>query len=621
MDMIHAVHTLVACILLGTIATTAVAEQRPRLFVTPERVATIRQQMAVEDSTHQLAVADLKARIADDDLEAAYGHNATYRIGYKAVEAALLSAIVQDPAEQRRYAGIAYESMMAWSGGSATLGRSMETRCMALTYDWAYPAMTDAQRRSMRQRLEANVQQLAGLGHTNLGADRSSNFVGVIRGAELLGRLALGADVHDQRVQQLVGELRRYIAHFSDLGVSHEGDGYTEYPGGFFVPAILATRQLGDSTLWDQASRHAFWKTTMYTRSFAPLGTLDGRSLTMAGAEGWASLLLALCPDDQLPYYVYFYDRHIGRLVEGPREGWDRFDGDRHGTVWAVLFYPAHVEAKDPTGVFPPAIGDNHGHFFFRNRWQNSNDIKASITGQTHMSQRGWNWPAQLTIRVMGQGARWIGGNDGRGNDGVPYTTLLVDGRYHEAWNRGGRMGRVATFEPCDNGGYVVVRGGELYERLGLSTAERHMLVEFLPDNRAIVATLDRARSDQQRELTWQAAIGLAGNPQLARRADGGRESFVLTGGNQGFLRGWVLTSGAPGVDTGAAGEAPTERSGPLRISTRADSAEFFVVMLVGEGDVAAARIRGSGLQSQVHVAGRTLWVDAETKRIVVSRD
>jgi len=577
-------------------------EQHPRLFLTAQRVAMVRKQIAAAGSHHQLAFADLKARVDTGDYGGGYGP------GYKAVEAAFLSAIAEDKAEKAKYAETAYRTLAAWTRtGSATLGKSMESRCLALAYDWAYPAWTDVQRQAMRKRADAVLAHMAGISHSNLGGDRTSNFVGVIRGAELLLLLASGADVKGQRAQFLIGELKQYLDNaFGDIGACQEGPGYTEYPGPFAFGAALAAREVGDATLYDAAAKHAFWKLLMYTRTG---GRGSNRSLMWGvggGAdytEGWSSMQFAWCPADQLGHYLWWYDRCVGRLT--PRTMAHRFDSDRHGTVWALLYYPPDAAAKDPTGVFAPAVADSRGYVFFRNRWQDPNDILAEVIAQVHKDQKGWNQPEQLAINLMGYDSRFIGGPV-KATTPASYSSLLVDGKYtyRDATEP---MGKLVAFEAAKTGGYAVVRGGQMYTKLGAKEAVRHMLVDFGPpaDNTAVVCTLDRVKGDGEHTWTWQANVGTGAR----YGTESGRKFFLLTGSNGGFVKGWVLCPAGAEMSTAAR---------PLQISTKATDADIWVVMLVGRGTPPAAKISGDGLGAALTAAGRTVRFDAASGRMRV---
>jgi hypothetical protein len=610
----------------STLCLGVLAEEHPRMFLTPARLTVIRQQAAIKDSHHHMALAQLKASL--DKPEAAAEDDGKYGDGYKAVENAFLSAVVEDPAEKKKYADAAYKRITGWTQtGSKTLGKSMEARCIALAYDWAYAVWTNEQREKVRGRVAGAAAALEKVTHSNLGQDRSSNFVGVIRGAELLAHLALGTETKNERVQFLAGELKMHMKNaWGDIGVTQEGGNYTEYPGGFTVPAVLAMKELGDTTLFDEAMKHAHWKLMMYSRSFQPVYNHSiawGVGHGSNNCEGWASLLFAMCPADQLPYYLWFYDRHMGRLAVGQPQ--HLFDSDRHGTVWALLMYPSEVTAKDPTGVFPTAVADTpRGYVFYRNRWKDADDVIGGIFAQQHKDQRGWSQPEQLAMGLLGFGSRFMGGC--AKDSPVQYSsTLLVDGKY-DFKDATERMGKLVTFEPSKSGVYVVVQGGQMFEKMGAKEAIRHLLVEFLPDGSAVIATLDRLKGDKERTFTWQINVGhptpldwvpkwapgappvdAADNIKISEATEAGRPSFFLQG-RGGFAKGWVVTPAT----------ATLKAADPLQVNAKATETDLLVVMFLAKGTAPAATIAGQGLGSTVTVAGKTVSFDAGSGRLVL---
>jgi uncharacterized protein (DUF1330 family) len=598
---------IVAILLCGTVLASLTAalaaEQHPRLFLTPERVAAVRKNIAVDESYHAMVFTTMKARVDNPDMAAAYGEAGGYFTGYKAVEAAFLSAVAVDAAEKTRYAEVAFKAMTAWKGGSATLGASMEARCLALTYDWAYPAWTDAQRATVRKRVDGLLGALKTLTHGNLGGDRSSNFVGVIRGAELMLVLASGADVTSDRAKFLIGELKRYLDSFGDLGASQEGPGYTEYPAPFTFAAAYMAREMGDATLVDAAAKHAFWKGILYARSCGSEASLMwGVGGGGDYSEGWSSQLFHLCPPDQAPYYLWWYDRHQGYLSPATRP--HRFDSDRHGSVWALLYYPTDVKAKDPTGIYPMAVADSRGYLFFRNRWRDADDIQASLTAQVKLDEKGWNQPEQLALNLLAYGTRFIGG-PAKVNTTNAYSSLLVDGKY-DYKNATERMGKVIAFAPSKTGGYAIAQGGQMFEVRGVKEATRHLLVEFqAPASQAIVATLDHIVGAGEHTYTWQANVGSPeGDDGITVTAgvEAGRPTFLMKGATAGFVKGWVL----------GPADAKVTAGDPLQISVTATNADLLVVMFVGQGEPPVATVKGDALT----VAGRTVCIDAATGRI-----
>ena len=571
-----------------------------RVFLTPARLAVIRTQVKVKGSHHQQALHILKTNVDNPDFAAAYG-GAGYASGYKSVETALLSAVSESEADRKKYGDLAYKTMLHWtSTGSATLGKSMQAYCLSLTYNWAYPAWTTDQRVAMRELVDSVLRSLGQIKHSNLGADRTSNFVGVIRGAELLLWLCSGEDVKSERCRFLIGELKQYFDNaFGDLGVCQEGPGYTEYPFPFAFAAAVAAEECGDATLMDAVRKHDFCRLLCYTRMggsrcclFSPWGV----SGSLGSGSGMASQLLHLCSPEDLPHYVWWYDRTMGRLT--PRSMVERFDGHRHGKVWALVFYPApdRVIGKDPMDTFPPAVADSRGYFFFRNHWRESGGIMASLIAQVHKDQKGWNQPEQLAISLQAHDQPFIVGPD-KDNKPSSYSALLVDGKYTYK-DATSEMGKVLAFEPGRNGGYAIAQGGEMYEKLGVREAKRHMRVEFLPKDTALISTLDEIRSAGEHTYTWQANLGAGIKVESGTESD--RPFFLMKGAN-GHVKGWVLHPADASIKTGD----------PLQISTKSKDAKIWVVMHAAPGKKPAkATVAGEGMQSVLKIGGKTVRFD-----------
>jgi hypothetical protein len=365
----------------------------------------------------------------------------------------------------------------------------------------------------------------------------------------------------------------------------------------------------------------------MYAYTFMPVthrGIQYGVSSGSGLKQGFQSLVLNVCPEEQLPYYLWSYDRSAGRLAPLDMAN-ARFDGHRAGTVWAMLFYPADVTAKDPTGFFPKAAEDSHGFYFFRNRWQDENDIQASIMADTFHPDRGWDQPEQLAINLLGYHTRFIGGPR-KNRDQRFYSSLLVDGKYNIK-SAEAQTGKSVSFESSTTGGYAIVDGGALYDSLGVSKAKRHMLVAFSEpeQNEATITTLDEIKSSAKHTYTWQANIGSADeqkwmadlnppvpvipaddNVEVTAGTEGGRPMFLLEGRNNGFVKGWVLEPADAKITAGD----------PLQIETDGTDAKIWVVMFVGSGKPPVARVSGSGMRSVLKIGDRTTSFDSP--RLVV---
>jgi len=656
--------------------------RHPRLLVTPERLALIRRQIRVPGSHFQLAHAAMVERARGDPQTVWRGDaRAGYWPVYASRELAFLSLVAEDGGEKRRYAAAAAKCLptldyVRWFGfKSRSLGHAMATFGVALTYDWAYNAWTDAEREKAEVLLEYFLKHWETYRRVSEDRVTGYNFYGVLYGAETMLLLATGSERTSKRYPVCVDVLARHLADIGgELGAHNEGIGYSEYPMGFALPAAIALAQHGQDRPLTAARSHAFWTLNMvvqtfmssYERKFVQYGVAH-----RSGAnEGFASLVLALCPAERMPYYLWFYDRHMGRLATA--EAADRFDRHRGNTPFALLFYPADVAPKDPTGVLPKAVADRDGYIFFRNRWRDANDVQVALLASVRRSG-GWSQNEHLNLRLMAFDTHFFGG-PGKERGVENYTTLLIDGENApgpKAGQAGFQPGQIAAFEPDADGGYAIVDGGGHYRAMGVTRAARHLLVHFASPEAgsAVLATMDDITSDAEHTYTWQANLGPEGHvkppPELPPRPptgpkvpsldagggasadqiaelfaggaagkgrekpetkpvwpppnpyddgirstsarEAGRPCFLLTGRNRGFVKGWVLHPPDATVTVGD----------PLRIEAKAASTKIWIVMFAGMGDPPVAAISGQGTGSRIKIGGTAVRWDATKGRIL----
>jgi hypothetical protein len=383
-----------------------------------------------------------------------------------------------------------------------------------------------------------------------------------------------------------------------------------------------------------------------------------------------ASLVLKTVPAEQMPYYLWWYNRCEG--IHRPVEGVLKFDSHRGLMPYALLCYPIGVQEKDPTGVFPTSYySELRGFAFFRNRWKDADDIQVSISADAYTGGIGWDTCGTMGLNLVAFNTRFFGQPD-KGGSVAAYSTLLVDGK-----NTAGKaaLGKADTHEPAKDGGYTIVDGGTVYTGLGCESAKRHLLVKFAADkSEAVLSTLDRIQSATQHTYTWQGNLGDQNNNDGIVATSGqevGRPMFLLKGHNNGFVKGWVVHPAdakvsivetrvvrkkadpqpkevpekqgakieAPSLDEaggansggGIALEAPTPKKtavvapkpeeveivrDPLQLTVKGDNADIWVVMFVGQGVPPEATVAGNGLDSVLNVAGRKVRFDGTTNRI-----
>jgi hypothetical protein len=583
------------------------------LYLNADRLAAIQNARQKSGSHHAEAFAAMKWRVDQGDLTV-YGDNVNrYNRSYLAQEAAFLSLLTIDTSEKAEYAQLAYATIRdiyedpdqeRHPHEDYGLSRAMMGLGLAMPYTWVRHHWSEEQREYVRAKMIQALDAWLTYDHANFWDEKGSNWVAVCRGGELV--LLLAAEVKNHRRDRydfLVEQLLTHMQNgYGDLGVTQEGLGYLEYGGAFLLKAVYAAASKGDSSLFRQAEQHAWWKQTMYTHNFQP----HDRKFLMTGVagsggydEGWASLLLNLTPSQDLPYFLWWYDRHLGQLASGGPQ--QKFDSQRAGTIWSLLYYPMDVSSKDPTGVYPAGVADDHGYYFFRNRWQDANDIQVSVMADEHHHGHAWDQPEVFALNLMGYNTRFVGGPGKERADSL-YSTLLVDGAYNIE-NSVRMPGETVEFQTGDTSASVMVDGGELYENLGVSYARRHVSVKFLPGNEAIIVVMDSLRSEKEHLYTWQLNIGDeedADSIQMDIENTGGTPQFILRGNNGGKVRGWIISP--ENVDISRSAD-------PLRVETRGSAARIAVILHISERGDVQLESSGTGSQRRYRIGSETVFI------------
>jgi hypothetical protein len=504
-------------------------------MATPEVIAQVKKLAAVKGSHHEQAIAAIRERVkkplgaAEDEGTPATQTPDAKAQSRRAAELAFLSLFAGDQAECARLAG--ESALLLEQALKAPKGSNLSLAALSVAageaYDWAYPALPDDKRAALRAGLVKVLDTWPRVARYWKGSNKQA----VERGAEILLILALDEEKNRAaRYAKLKEELIKnyFEVEYSNLGVSQEGLAYTEYPSQMYWPAVHSARSCGDEELFRAACKHASWKLGMYTHNFMP----HSRKFVQFGVdwssnfdEGWASGLLPTAPAGQMPYVLWWYDRHMGRSAPG--ELVERFDKDHGGTFLSALLYPGGVEPKDPTGVFPPMIQDDQGRFFFRNRWQDANDIQVTFAADAHDIPCGWDAPIGFAFNLMGYDTRFFGGPC-KGAGPGDYSKLMIDAKA----GHGKKTGKVIAAEAFKDGGYILADGGDQYAELGCTSARRHFLVKFLPNNSALIATLDQITCDKSHTIAWQGNIG-AGHEEPSSHGvtvDAATQGFLLKG-------------------------------------------------------------------------------------------
>ena len=599
-------------------------ELHPRLFVTQKRIEQIQAAIQVPDSHHQQAFDALKTRVDQADwriydFPPDSGRWNYYR-SYLAREAALLYLITNES----KYAQLVYNTVYSiyndpdpdnrLPDNNYGLSRAMIARNMAIAYDWAYNGLTIEQRNYLKSKINLALDEWENYRHANLeNPQMASNWVAVCRGGELVMMLAVYEEENrSDRYIKLKEWLKTHIENaYGELGLSQEGIAYDGYAGTFLIPAIYALRSVGDTELDPYFNDKDFWKLIMYAGAFM-IDKMGERSFLPSGVsstgiidEGWSSLLLASPPFHGASFYRYFYDYHMGINALGTPS--EKFDERRGATIWSLIYYPENTPSFDPSRIFPRAISDRkRGAYFFRNRWQDENDIQVSIMADIDQHRNAWDQSEAFQISLLAYNTRYIIGPAKERSPDV-FSALLVNG---EAYTTSRTIGASDFFRSYEDGGYVIVDGGEKYNTLGVNNAKRHLFVKFNNvNNTALISTLDKIKDQETNTYTWQINLGDAkidGQLNLSMEKQDNLQTFLLSGNNNSYLKGWIIYPQ----------EAIVKLNDPLQVILSGEDANIWVVMVVGQGKPPTAITTGKDMATKLRIDNLLIYYDKESDRI-----
>ena len=620
------------CLLLLMCAGAAKGEHELKIFLAPERVEALKKAIAVPGSHHADAFKGLKT-FADSKGRKCFDPQAANR-SYDRSVMAMCSAMVYQLTGEKKYSELAYNVLKdIYEDPGSDPRQPHEPRLYGLAkarvgwgygiaYHFCYDAWTKEQRDWVSSTINKCLDTWPKYGHTQLQVERGSNWAGVCRGGELmLILLADQAEKRADRVKYLVNQLKRHLQIvYGPKGYSQEGIGYTGYGSSFVLPACYALADHGDDTLVKQLAKHAFWHGLMFHETSRMEAGSKQRIHLMQGVggwsiidEGWTSACLNMVPKEDLPYYLWFYDRAMG--LKAPGQPHEKYDNDRGGFLWALLYYPTGVTPRDPAlrKEETHSIGDKVcGVYLFRNRWKDEDDILTFICTDLQ-NHRAWDKREATQIGLHAYGTMFFGGpckGLGKGVDAShTFSRVLVDGKA-DAGRKSGKNGENIAYEPGKKGGYVIAAGGTTYKDLGVDLT-RHYLVDFsVGKNAAILSTLDRIKADAEHTYSWNGNLGTHDHDdgiKVSGGTEGGRQTFTLQGHN-GWVKGWVMHP--------ADAELQATKD-PLRINTKGSNTDIWIVMLVDGGKAPAGKISGEGLGSTLTVVGKAISYDTEKDRVI----
>ncbi|MFI6896868.1 discoidin domain-containing protein [Streptomyces sp. NPDC050256] len=453
---------------------------------------------------------------------------------------------------------------------------------LAPAYDLAYGGWTEGQRIEARETLSRALTCLAAVRAPNLDdeADKASNWVAVIHGAELLTYLAISGEGvpsrQERRLPFLVDVMRRHLDDFySPSGWSQEGWDYTEYALTAQRPVAEATRLAGIRALDAAWHRPRTAELAVRTHSLRP----RGERLQFGVGERTGRLspqLLGVGSPEAQSAYLWMYEQTTGA----------------HGTglaftppadIHVLLNWPEGVEPRNP-GSLPALLDDFEGGYAFRNRIQNDDDLLLGVTSRNR-AHLGWSQHESLALTLIGQGTTWAGMPAKENTTISLYSKPLIDGRAQPSDIAPGRSStRASHAYEGQGGGFVSLDAAKDF---GMAEAERELLVDLRPIGGAdgVIALHDRFADYSARRIDWQ----LAPEPGVDityGEIEGNARTFVFRRADA-WLKGWLLEPSGAGMSVA---------DGAFRVTRTGRRTGFRIVMAMGRGALPTARASGTSI-------------------------
>jgi len=586
----------------------------------------VRAAINVPGSHHARVYEIIRERAAQEGL----GQYGTYRSGnyprsFKAIENALLYQVTQDTAYAQHALRILDEMFTSGEegtpvipdlgefgkrGGSKALTYAFPSMAYGICYDWARDGWTDDQRNRVYERMLEGLDSWEKVFRWELYNMPNSNWVSVCRSSELIMMLSAREEQNrSHRLDTLKFLLKKHFdMAYGKTGYSHEGIAYINYGVPFGLAGWLALQSIGDLSMDETFSRIQFHKLLMYSCSYTPdrmhlMTSVDSHNKI---GEGLFSLVFPNMDPEELPYYKSFYDHYLGIKASS---GFD--DIDRLAAIWSFIYYPEKVQVADPDQSFPVVLSeDQYGAWFFRNRWENEDDILFNVMAKSNQHSKGWQDAETFNIGLIAYGSRFFGG-PGKKYEAANYSSLLVDGKARISAKD---TGYIEYFHMNDTGASLGINGGSKYLNLGVDYAKRHVLVEFDSDSSAIIAIADDLASDDPHIYRWQLNIGDEvgdGDVTVKRGTEKGLPYFLLLGKN-GWVKGWqvqMTTTAYEGDD-------------PLYMETEpTKEALLFTVMITGKGVPPKAKFHQIENNNIISVSAKYLYFSHEMNKIFITDD
>lgn len=429
-----------------------------------------------------------------------------------------------------------------WNNGrSKGLTRAAGVLRVALSYDFCADAWPEVTRTQVSSRLRFAADGLMRSMGAGANVMLANNWQAVRYAGAGLAYLASDESDGTNKAGQAYSRLKAHLnANLGDNGWNPEGIDYTQYPWQFTGPFGIAAQRAGLGDLRQEVPKTALtlWTTIVGTVAI-PRDKGVGLHADLCddnpvwNSDGTASLAYWYAPEVQKPALKFMFDRLCGA---GGDKSWDSGEA---GGIYAVLYYPTRVQARDPAQVMGLNYTDrSQGIALFRNRFKDEDDIVALVNAHSRQPTGCHGGPDTDTFRIIGLGSCWAVGS-GRSSDPSGQSNLFA-GPPGPPRRGGGGLGKLEGVEfVADGGGWAVTSGS----CLGVQHQRRVFGVDFSTRSGAEAVFVSVETSDN-------GAVWRMNTPEF-NRVTWSNNIFTLAAPNGAMLTGTVLEPATPAFRTG----------------------------------------------------------------------